>query len=119
MTAEEIMLATLEASKAMISTGLVQGTSGNVSARLPDGNVVLTPSSIAYETMEIKDLVVCTLEGKVLVGDRAPTSEKALHLACLRAHPDIGAVMHSHALYSTMFALVHEPIPCAIVPCKY
>ena len=46
-TAEEIMRATLDAAKSMITTGLVEGTSGNVSARLPDGNVVMTPSSVA------------------------------------------------------------------------
>ena len=114
MTADEILEATLQASKEMISTGLVEGTSGNVSARLPDGNVVMTPSSIAYETMETEDLVICDPEGKVLVGERAPTSEKALHLTCLRDHPNVGAVMHSHALFSTMFAITHRPIPCVI-----
>jgi len=113
-TADEIMQATLEAAQSMITTGLVEGTSGNVSARLPDGNVVMTPSSVAYESMTLEDLVVCTLEGEVLEGKRPPTSEKALHLCCLRKYPNIGAVMHSHAMFCTMFAITHQPIPCVI-----
>ena len=60
------------------------------------------------------DLVVLDLAGKVVEGERAPTSEKALHLACYRAHSDVGAVIHSHAEYSTMFAITHQPIPCVI-----
>lgn len=108
------MRATLEAAQAMVSTGLVEGTAGNVSARLPDGNIVLTPASLAYPTMTVDDLVVCDPSGTVVQGSRPPTTEKALHLACLREHQDIGAVMHSHALYCTMFAITHQPIPCVV-----
>ena len=104
----------LAAAKEMISKDLVDGTAGNLSARLPDGNVVLTPGSLAYETMTLDDLVVCDLDGNVLEGTRSPTSEKDLHLQCLRDHDDINAVMHCHAKFSTMFAITHTPIPCVI-----
>lgn len=108
---KDMLLAT---AKAMIADGLVEGTSGNLSARLPDGNVVVTPGSLPYETMTLDDLVVCDLDGNVLAGHRSPTSEKDLHLECLRQHDDINAVMHCHAKYSTMFALARQPIPCVI-----
>jgi len=108
---KEMLLAT---AKEMIAKGLVEGTSGNLSARLPDGNVVLSPSSLAYETMTLEDLVVCDLDGNVVEGERGPTTEKALHLSCLRKHDDINAVIHSHALYCTMFAVTQQPIPCVI-----
>ncbi|MEZ5503436.1 MAG: class II aldolase/adducin family protein [Halioglobus sp.] len=114
MNTVETMQALLAAAKEMISCGLVEGTAGNVSARLPDGNVVLTPSSLDYTTMTVDDLVVTDCDGRVLAGSRAPTTEKSLHLACLRKHPDIGAVMHCHALFATMFAIVRQPIPCVI-----
>ncbi len=104
----------LAAAKNLLRTGLVEGTSGNLSARLPDGNVVMTPSSLAYDVMTVEDLLVVDLEGNVLEGTRPPTSEKALHLACMRAHDDIGAVIHSHAMYATMFAITRQPIPCVI-----
>ena len=65
------------AAQEMLRSGLVEGTAGNIGARLPDGNVV--------------------------EGDRSPTSEKALHLATLRRFPELGATMHCHALHATMF----------------
>lgn len=108
---KELLLAT---AKEMLDKGLVEGTAGNLSARLPDGNVVLTPSSLDYEVMTLDDLVVCDLDGDVLEGERAPTTEKALHLACLRRYGDIGAVIHSHALYCSMFAVTRQPIPCVV-----
>ena len=113
-TAEEIKSELLWVAQESLRTNLVHGTAGNFSARLPDGNVVLTPSSLAYETMTLADLVVCDLEGNVVEGERGPTTEKALHLACLKAYDEIHAVIHCHAKFCTMFALTHQPIPCAI-----
>jgi L-fuculose-phosphate aldolase len=113
-TAEEIKAELLWVAQESLRTNLVHGTAGNFSARLPDGNVVLTPSSLAYETMTLDDLVVCDLEGNVVQGERGPTTEKALHLACLKAYDEIHSVIHCHAKFCTMFALTHQPIPCAI-----
>jgi L-fuculose-phosphate aldolase len=113
-TIDDIKEKLVATAQELLRSGLVEGTAGNVSARLPDGNVVLSPSSLPYETMTVADLVVCDLDGKVLDGKRAPTSEKALHLACLRKHPELGAVIHSHAKYATMFAITRRPIPCVI-----
>lgn len=104
----------LAAAKKMLEDGLVEGTSGNISARLADGTVCLTPSSVAYETMTLDDLVITTLDGEVVAGERAPTTEKDLHLSVLRSYPELGAVIHTHAVYATMFALAHEPIPAVI-----
>ncbi len=100
--------------KEMLRTNLVQGTAGNLGARLPDGNAVLTPSSLDYLEMTLDDLVVCDLDGNVLEGTRGPTSEKALHLSALRVNEDIDATMHCHAKYATMFALTRTPIPAVI-----
>lgn len=111
---EEVKQEVLDSARHMLRTGLVEGTSGNISARLPTGDVVMTPSSLDYEVMKADDLVVLDLEGNVVEGERAPTSEKALHLACLRAHSDLGAVIHSHAMFATMFAITRQPIPCVI-----
>jgi len=100
--------------KEMLRTNLVQGTAGNLGARLPDGNAVLTPSSLDYMDMTLEDLVVCDLDGNVLEGTRGPTSEKALHLSALRSHDNIDATMHCHAKFATMFALTRTPIPAVI-----
>jgi L-fuculose-phosphate aldolase len=104
----------LATAKSLLQKGLVEGTSGNVSARMEDGTICVTPTSIPYETMTPDDLVVVDLEGNVVEGERGPTSEKALHLACYRAFPEVGGVIHSHARFATLFALVREPVPAII-----
>jgi L-fuculose-phosphate aldolase len=104
----------LATAKRMLDQGLVEGTSGNISGRLPDGLVCLSPSSVRYDTMTLDDLVVVDGDGKVVEGTRAPTTEKDLHLATLGRYPELGAVIHTHAVYATMFALAHEPIPAVI-----
>ena len=113
-TAGEIRRELLWVAQESLRTNLVHGTAGNFSARLPDGNVVLTPSSLEYDTMTDEDLVVTDLDGNVLEGTRAPTTEKALHLACLRRYDDVHAVIHCHAKHCTMFAITRQPIPCVI-----
>jgi L-fuculose-phosphate aldolase len=104
----------LETARELLRRGLVEGTAGNLSARLPGGLVAMTPTSLDYDVMTVDDLVVVDMDGKVVSGARAPTTEKALHLACLRQHADIGAVIHCHALFATMFAVTRQPIPCVI-----
>lgn len=109
-TPEEV----LAAAKEMLRVGLVEGTSGNISGRLAGGLVCVTPSSVPYATMAIDDLVVVNLDGDVVSGTRSPTTEKDLHLSVLRRYPELGSVIHTHAVYATMFALAHEPIPAVI-----
>lgn len=113
-SAAEVKQQLLHAAQEMLTSGLVEGTAGNLGARLPDGNAVLTPSSLDYRTMTVDDLVVCGPDGTVVEGHRSPTTEKALHLAALRTYPEIGATMHCHAKYATMFALCRRPIPAVI-----
>ena len=114
LTAQETKEAVLWVAKEMLRTNLVEGTAGNLGARLPDGNAVLTPSSVDYTEMTLDDLVVTDLDGNVLEGERGPTTEKALHLSALRLHDDINATMHCHARYATMFALTRQSIPAVI-----
>jgi L-fuculose-phosphate aldolase len=109
-TPEEV----LAAAKTMLERGLVEGTSGNISGRLEGGLVCVTPSSVDYDTMTLEDLVVVDLDGEVVSGTRSPTTEKDLHLSVLRSYPELGSVIHTHAVYATMFALAHEPIPAVI-----
>jgi L-fuculose-phosphate aldolase len=113
-SAEEVKEDLLWVAQESLRTNLVHGTAGNFSARLPDGNVVMTPSSLPYETMTLDDLVVVDLDANVLEGKNGPTTEKMLHLACLKAYDDIHSVIHCHAKFCTMFALTRQPIPCVI-----
>jgi L-fuculose-phosphate aldolase len=111
---EATKVAVLETVRAMDLAGLTEGTAGNVSARTSVGEVVLTPTALAYDQMTLDDLVVTNLAGRILSGEREPTTEARLHLACLARHRDIAAVVHSHAVHASMFAAIHEPIPGVI-----
>lgn len=104
----------LAAAKDMLRLGLTAGTSGNVSGRLEDGHVVITPSSIPYKDMTLADLVVLDADGAVVEGTRSPSSEKSVHLASYRRYPEIGSVIHAHPVYASMFAVAREPIPAVI-----
>jgi L-fuculose-phosphate aldolase len=106
--------AVLEVVREMDRAGLTEGTAGNVSARTTTNMVVLTPTALAYDSMTVDDLVVTDLNGRIVAGDREPTTEWQLHLACLRRNPDIAAVVHTHAVYASMFAVNNEPIPCVV-----
>jgi L-fuculose-phosphate aldolase len=108
--------AVLATAKKLLEKGLVEGTSGNISARQADGNIVCTPSSVGYEEMALTDLVVVTPTGEVVSCSegRSPTSELQLHLACYRAFPDVAAVVHAHPVWATMFACAREPVPACI-----
>lgn len=111
---EATQFAVLEAAREMDRAGLTEGTAGNISARTSANEVVLTPTALDYERMTVNDLVVTDLEGRVLSGQREPTTEWQLHLACLRRHRDIAAVVHTHAIHASMFAANHEVIPSVI-----
>ncbi|WP_208027007.1 class II aldolase/adducin family protein [Rhabdothermincola sediminis] len=114
-TADAVRAEVLAVAKAFHEKGLVVGTAGNVSGRMPGGaTVCMTPSSMSYDTMTLDDLVVVDLDGNKLEGGGSPTSEKSLHLECYKRYPEVGGVIHSHAPYASMFALVREPIPAAI-----
>src|SRR5689334_25126829 len=93
-TVEEIKAEVLWVAQESLRTNLVHGTAGNFSARLPDGNVVMTRSSPPYEPMTPDDLLVVDLDANVLEGPNSPTSEKMLPLAGLKAYDDIHSVIH-------------------------
>jgi L-fuculose-phosphate aldolase len=111
---EAVMREVLGTAQRVHAAGLVVGTAGNISGRLPDDTVCMTPSSMPYDTMALDDLVIVDLDGEKVGGGGNPSTETALPLACYRQYPEVGGVIHSHAPYASMFALVHEPIPAVI-----
>ena len=90
--------------------GYVVGHDGNVSLRLEGDRVLITPSGVSKGRMEPDMLVVCDLDGRVLEGDRYPSSEMAMHLLVYRERPDVGAVVHAHPPVSTAFAICRRPL---------
>ncbi len=105
----------IEAGKKMLHSGLTVETWGNISVRDPEtGLVYLTPSGMPYETLTEDDVVVMDIDGNKIEGERRPTIEYAMHLGILKNRPEINAVIHTHPIYSQIFALLHENIPPVI-----
>jgi L-fuculose-phosphate aldolase len=113
---ERTKRAVLETVQEMDRIGLTAGTAGNVSARTRAGEIVMTPTAMPYAEMTLSNLAVTDLDGNLLSGaaNAAPTTEIGLHLACLRRHPEIGAVVHTHPIFATLFAVNQMSIPCVI-----
>ena len=102
----------IEAGKQMLEKKLTVETWGNLSLRDPDtGLVYLTPSAMAYHTIEPEDVAVVDLEGNLISGRRKPTIEMGLHLQLYRTRPEINAVIHTHPVQSQVFAVLRRPIP--------
>lgn len=100
--------ALIETGKKMCWDDLTQGTWGNLSVRLNDDEMLVTPSGMDYFSMQIEDIVIVDID--TLEYDepqRVPTSECRLHAAIYRAHPDTGAVIHTHSNGCSVFAAAH------------
>lgn len=92
----------------MNSTGINQGTAGNLSVRTSDG-FLITPSSLPYDSMTPDDLVEMDFDGTYL--GRRPSSEWRFHRDILKCRADINVVLHCHSLYATTLACHHKTIP--------
>lgn len=95
--------------RALNTSGLNRGTSGNVSARTPTGFLV-TPSGFPYEAMTPRDLVAMTLDGAAK-GRHAPSTEWPFHAAVYRARPEAGAVVHVHSEAAMALACLRRDVP--------
>ena len=94
---------------------LVIWTAGNVSARVPDRDLlVIKPSGADYDSMTADDMVVCDLHGNLVDGALAPSSDTAAHAYVYRHMPEVGGVVHTHSTYATAWAARGEPIPCVL-----
>lgn len=111
MEYRDLRLETVRVARAMSESGLVVGTSGNVSVRTPDGHALITPSGLPYARMEPENIAVVDADGNVVDGDLAPSVETPMHLGIYAARPEARAIVHTHARYSTVLACMSLEIP--------
>jgi L-ribulose-5-phosphate 4-epimerase len=95
----------------LVSINLIRLSAGNISVRLEDGTIVITPSSIGYDRLMAEDMVLIDLHNQKLSGSYQPSSEKALHTAIYRSKPEVNAVVHTHSMYATAFSSVNMELP--------
>ena len=98
---------------------LVVWTGGNISGRVPDADLfVIKPSGVEYDDLRPDNMILCTLDGKVVAGtpgsDRSPSSDTAAHAYVYRNMPHVNGVVHTHSTYATAWAARGEPVPCVI-----
>ena len=99
----------IDACLRMNALGINQGTSGNISLRHEAG-MLITPTSVPYETMQPEQIVYMGLDGSCDPPQR-PSSEWRFHLDILKARPEVNAVVHAHPPYSTILAIMGLEIP--------
>lgn len=105
----------LEKAQQMVIDGLAYGAGGNISAQDPEtGLIAITPSAIEYAKMSVEDIVIIDAHGKVIEGKWKPTSETPMHTVFYRERDDVHAVVHTHAPYASVFAIINEPIPMVV-----
>lgn len=93
------------------AAGLSTGTSGNLSIYDPaSGLMVISPSGMNYFQIQPEDVVVTDLNAHIVEGMRKPSSEWALHTAFYRHKPEIRAVVHTHSIFCTTFAVLGQPL---------
>src|ERR1700723_612377 len=95
--------------------GLAPHTFGNASGIDRTGAeplVVIKPSGVDYQSMTPGDLVVSTLEGKIVEGSLRPSSDLLTHTYLYREFAEIGGVVHTHSEFATSWAQAGRPIPC-------
>ncbi|MGI9433731.1 MAG: class II aldolase/adducin family protein, partial [Geminicoccaceae bacterium] len=93
----------------MNASGLNQGTSGNVSARVQDG-MLITPSGMPYKLMKTADIVYMRTDG-TYEGDLVPSTEWRFHLDIMNSRPEVNAIVHAHPTFSTTLAIMKKNIP--------
>jgi L-fuculose-phosphate aldolase len=116
MTAERALMRERETvarlGRTMLERGLTRATGGNVSLRVGD-LVAVSPSGVPYGDVTPARVPVADLEGSVLAGDDAPSTELPMHAAIYRAREGVGAVVHTHSPYAATFASLARPIPAS------
>ena len=107
----ELRCAVKQAGVDMLKENLVQGTWGNISIRLDENRMLVTPSGLDYITLTPEDMAIVDINTLEWTGPKKPTSERKIHAAILRDRPEINVVLHSHPTQCSIFASTRKSLP--------
>ncbi|MEE2787310.1 MAG: class II aldolase/adducin family protein [Myxococcota bacterium] len=116
MTESSVRRDLVRYSQAMYTAGWVANHDGNLSARIADDRLVLTPTGMSKADVTLDDLVVVDAEGRKRAGRRRPFSELGLHRVVYQARSDVMAVVHAHPPFATAFGVVGQTLPHPFLP---
>jgi L-fuculose-phosphate aldolase len=119
-TERDLRLAIIEAGRICYNSGLMHANTGNISVRLGNDRLVITPSKVCIGRLEPEDLLIIDLDGAIVKADstrkRKFSSEAPLHLSVYRQRADIRAVIHAHPSNATALTVAGIPFPVDILP---
>ena len=115
---EDLRLAIIECGRAAYERHLVTANDGNISARMSNGHILITPSGISKGRLNADDLLVVDLDGNILSSrpDRKPSSETPMHLEVYKQREDVRAVLHAHPIYATTLTVAGLEFPVDVLP---
>lgn len=108
MMFEKERLEVIKAGMKLDRYDLIALSGGNISVRMPSGEILMTPSGMIYEDMVPEDVIVMTVDGDIIEGERKPSSDTKALLYIFQHRPDINAVIHTHQPYATAIGLVQD-----------
>lgn len=117
---ESLRLAIVETGRIAYERGLLTSNDGNISYRLDDERVLITPSLLCKGRLAPEDLLVVDHEGKVLTPAADPSlrvsTETPMHLEAYKQRPDVDAVLHAHPPFATALTVAGIPYPLDVLP---
>ncbi len=115
MSVETLRADIVEVGRRMYARGYTASNDGNISVRVGEGRLLMTPKSVCKGFMTPDMMCVTDLDGKKISGDRDPSSEMLMHLEVYRQRPDVNAVVHAHPPTATGFAVAGIPLDRAVL----
>jgi L-fuculose-phosphate aldolase len=116
----ELRAAIIETGRIAYESGLMISNDGNISARMADRTILITPSGLCKGRMDPLDLLVIDTEGRLLnpAANPAlkPTSEQPMHLEVYRQRPDVRAVIHTHLIFANALVIAKGAIRMDVMP---
>jgi L-fuculose-phosphate aldolase len=116
MNQPEIAKQIIAVCRALYARGFVAASDGNVSVRLPNGNILTTPTALNKGRVSESDLVEVTPAGAPVGTGPSPSSELGMHLFIYQHRTDVNAVVHAHPTYATGFATARIPLDQPLYP---
>ena len=106
----------VEIGRRIYERGYVAANDGNVSARLNDEQVLITPTGVSKGFMRPEDLIIVDMKGQLVEGKKKPSSETHMHVRIYADRPDVRSVCHAHPPYATGFAVAGIPLDKMVLP---
>jgi L-fuculose-phosphate aldolase len=115
---QTLRMAIVECGRICYQRGLMTSSDGNLSVRLDDNRLLITPSGVSKGRMEVDDLLLIGLDGAALhvPPGRKSSSETPMHLEAYRQRLDVRAVIHAHPVFATVLTVSDMELPSDVLP---